>query len=278
MGLASFNDGTGTRLGLVRGTNAHLAPRGETLRAHLGGDLEALATRLAALPATPLADLSCAPLIPDPAHVLCVGLNYRDHAAEMAGDTGITLPETPVVFSRFASTLAAHGQAIAKPQNVRSMDYEAELAVIIGKPGRFLTPETALDHVAGFTGFNDISMREWQMMTTQWMPGKNFPHSGPLGPVLIPRDEFLPGFEQRRIRLILNGTVMQESHFGQFIFDLPTLIAHISQFVHLQPGDVIATGTPGGVGYMRKPPVLLEPGSTVTVDIEGIGALTNTIT
>jgi 2-keto-4-pentenoate hydratase/2-oxohepta-3-ene-1,7-dioic acid hydratase in catechol pathway len=182
-----------------------------------------------------------------------------------------------VVFSRFASTLAAHGQSIAKPQNVRSMDYEAELAVIIGKPGRFLTGETALDHVAGFTCFNDISMREWQMMTTQWMPGKNFPNSGPLGPVLIPRDEFLPGFDQRRIRLILNGTVMQESHFGQFIFDLPTLIAHISQFVHLQPGDVIATGTPGGVGYMRKPPVLLEPGSTVTVDIEGIGALTNTI-
>ena len=277
MGFATIHHQGARRFGLVRGDRIHLAPEGESLRQHLEGDLSALAGRLAALPAMALEGVRFAPLIPDARQVLCVGLNYRDHAAEMAGDTGITLPETPVVFSRFTTTLAAHGQSIAKPQNVQSMDYEAELAIIIGKPGRFIAPENALDHIAGFTGFNDISMREWQMKTTQWMPGKNFPDSGPLGPVLVPRDDFLPGFADRRIRLLLDGEVLQDSHFGQFIFDLPTLIAHISQFVHLYPGDVIATGTPGGVGYMRKPQVLLEPGKTVTVEIEGIGALSNPI-
>lgn len=278
MGFASVRHDGMPRFGLVSGEAIHLAPAGESLRQHVAGDLKALAERLAAQPATPLAQVTFDPLIPDPAQVFCVGLNYRDHAAEMAGDTGITLPETPVVFGRWATTLAAHGQPIPKPHNVQFMDYEAELAVIIGKPGRFLTEAEAMEHVAGFTAFNDISMRDWQMQTTQWMPGKNFPASGPLGPVMIPRDDFMPGFDERRIRLLLDGQVLQDSHFGQFIFPLPRLIAHISQFAELLPGDVIVTGTPGGIGYARRPRILLEPGSTVTVEIEGIGQLINPIT
>ena len=277
-GLASVVIDGSIRLALIEGGIAHLAPVGETLKGHLAGDLAALAARLCALPGVPVQGLTFAPLIPDPAHVLCIGLNYRDHAAEVAGDTGVPLPTTPVVFSRFASSLAAHGQPIPKPRNVQVMDYEAELAVIIGKPGRFIDPADALEHVAGFTIFNDISMRDWQMKTTQWMPGKNFPDSGPLGPVLAPRDAILPGLAERRIRLTLDGRVMQDSTLGQFIFDLPTVIAHVSQFVALQTGDVIATGTPGGVGFSRKPPVLLEPGSSVSVEIEGIGTLNNPIT
>lgn len=277
-GFASVHHDGAPRFGLVDGQTIHLAPAGESLRQHIGSDLTALKARLAALPAISLDQVTFDPLIPDPAQVFCVGLNYRDHAEEMAGDTGITLPETPVVFGRWATTLAAHNQPIPKPHNVQFMDYEAELALIVGKAGRFIPEDQALDHIAGFTAFNDISMRDWQMQTTQWMPGKNFPASGPLGPVLVARDDFMPGFDERRIRLLLDGQVLQDSHFGQFIFPLPRLIAHISQFAELLPGDVIVTGTPGGIGYARKPRILLEPGKTVTVEIEGIGALTNPIT
>lgn len=264
------------RFGLVDADAIHLAPEGETLRQHLAGDLAALAERLRALPAHPLAGVTWAPTVPDPAQILCIGLNYKDHRAETASDMPVSYPEFPIVFTRFATSLAAHGQPLPKPHVSAVVDFEAELAVIIGRGGRYIDKTNAMAHVAGYACFNDISMRDWQTRGGQWGPGKNFPKSGPLGPVMVTPDE-VGALDDIGIRCILDGEVMQDSTLGYLIFDIPTLISYCSQFVEMRPGDVIATGTPGGVGFVRKPPVLLEPGKTVVVEIDRVGRLENTI-
>ena len=275
MKFATILDGDRQRFGLVDGDALHLAPAGETLRDHLAGDLAALAQRLRGLPATPLEGVTWAPVVPDPAQILCVGLNYKDHREETRSVTGGAYPEHPIIFTRFATTLAAHGETLPIPRVSEVVDYEAELAVIIGKGGRYIAQADAMDHVAGYAPFNDISMRDWQMKADQWAPGKNFPKSAPLGPMMVTPDE-VGDIGSAGIRLILDGEVMQESWLSYLIFDIPTLISYISQFLELRPGDVIATGTPGGVGFVRKPPVLLAPGKTCVVEIDGVGRLENT--
>lgn len=261
--------------GLVEGEAIHLAAAGLGLRAHLR-DLPALAAELRLRPAIPLSDVAFAPVIPDPEQIFCAGLNYQHHRDETRPEHRKAYPEYPVIFPRFASSLTGHGQPVVKPGNSDVVDYEGELAVIIGRGGRRIAPADALAHVAGVACFNDVSMRDWQMRGEQWGPGKNFPASGPFGPYLVTLDETGP-LEALELRTILDGVVMQRSKLDFLIFDVPTLIAYCSGFAELRPGDVIVTGTPGGVGFTRKPPVLLEPGKVVAVEIDKVGRLENPV-
>ncbi len=212
------------------------------------------------------------PLIPNPGKIFCVGVNYSDHQKEM----GRGKTEHPTIFLRFADTLLAHGQAAWIPRVSNQVDYECELAVIIGKGGRHIDAARALDHVAGYTCFNDISVRDWQRHTTQFTAGKNFPRTGGLGPWMVTTDE-MPDPHALAIKTRLNGALMQNSNTDQLIFKVPELIAYLSAFTALSPGDVIATGTPSGVGFARNPPVFMKKGDKVEVEIEGIGVLKNTL-
>lgn len=276
MKFATIHHDGQLRFGLVEGEAIYLAPEGEALRDYLAGDLGALAAQLRGGAPVPLAGVTYAPVVPDAPQVFCIGLNYKDHRAETSDAIAVDYPSEPIVFARWATSLAGHGEALVKPANSSVVDYEAELAVIIGKGGRHIDKADAMDHVAGYACFNDISMRDWQTRGTQWTAGKNFPQSGPLGPVMVTADE-VGSVAGMGIRLILDGEVMQESTLDYLIFDIPTLIAYCSQFAELRPGDVIATGTPGGVGFVREPQVLLEPGKTVVVEIDRVGRLENTI-
>lgn len=264
------------RFGLVEGESIRLAAEGAALKDYLAGGLEAIAGVLKNTPAVPLSDVSFAPVIPDPAHILCIGLNYKAHREETKPASRDSYPEFPIVFPRYASSLTGHDQPIINPANSEVVDYEGELAVVIGTGGRNIEKADAMDHVAGLACFNDVSMRDWQMRGEQWAPGKNFPTSGPFGPYLVTLDEAGP-LEEIELRTILNGEVMQKSTLDLLIFDIPTLISYCSGFVELRPGDVIVTGTPGGVGFTRKPPVLLDPGSTCVVEIDRVGRLENPV-
>ncbi|MCB1388752.1 MAG: fumarylacetoacetate hydrolase family protein, partial [Rhodobacteraceae bacterium] len=250
--------------GLVQHEAIHLAPAGLTLKSHLR-DLASTGADLRNAPAVPLSDVSFAPVIPDPEQIFCAGLNYQHHRDETRPEHRKAYPEHPVLFMRFASSLTGHGQPVLKPVNSDVVDYEGELAVIIGRGGRRIARADAMAHVAGVACFNDVSMRDWQMRGEQWGPGKNFPTSGPFGPYLVTLDETGP-LEELELRTILDGQIMQRSKLDFLIFDIPTLISYCSGFAELRPGDVIVTGTPGGVGFTRKPPVLLEPGKTCVVE------------
>lgn len=264
------------RFGLVEGEDIYLAPEGQTLKSAVSGDLSALAKDLRSVRAVPLDQVQFAPVIPDPDQIFCTGLNYQHHRDETRPEHRKAYPEHPVIFMRFASSLSGHGASVIKPHNSDVVDYEGELAVIIGKPGRYLTAENAMSHVAGVACFNDVSMRDWQMKGEQWGPGKNFPTTGPFGPYMVTLDETGP-LEDLELRTLLDGVVMQKSKLDFLIFDIPTVIAYCSQFCELRSGDVIVTGTPGGVGFTRKPMILLEPGKTVVVEIDRVGRLENTI-
>jgi acylpyruvate hydrolase len=224
------------------------------------------------LPVIPRADLTLRPVIPTPRRLICVGLNYHDHIAESKRETG----SYPVLFTKFASSLIGANDPIAVPPESTAVDYEAELAVVIGRRGRRVARESAADYVAGYTVANDVTMRDYQYKTHQWLQGKAWDNSTPLGPELVTADEFGadPVFP---IRLVLNGKVLQESDTSYLIYDIPTLIATISEFTMLEPGDVILTGTPGGVGFRRDPQVLLTPGDNVRVEIDGVGVCDNTV-
>ncbi|POM24353.1 Ureidoglycolate lyase [Actinomadura rubteroloni] len=219
---------------------------------------------------TPLDGLELLP-VARPGKIFCVGLNYRSHIAE----TGRELPTYPVLFPKFASNLIGHGAAITLPPESEQVDYEAELAVVIGRGGRRIAREDAFDHVLGYTICNDVTMRDFQYKTHQWTQGKAWDDSTPLGPVLVTPDELDPG--RLAISLRLNGEEMQSSTTDLLIFDIPELIAVTSQFTRLEPGDVILTGTPGGVGFRRDPQVFLADGDVVEVEIEGIGVLRNPV-
>ena len=203
--------------------------------------------------------------------VLCVGVNYRPHIEEM----GREVPEHPVVFVRFPDSLVENGDAIIRPSVSEQLDFEGELAVVIGREGRHVSRESAYDHVAGYCCFLDGSVRDWQRHTSQFTPGKNFERSGAIGP-LVPRDA-VPDPAALELTTRVNGKVMQRGRVADLVFDIPTLIAYCSTFVRLQPGDVIATGTPGGVGAARKPPVWLRDGDVVEVEIPGVGTLRNPV-
>lgn len=217
------------------------------------------------------------PVVPDPPHVFCIGINYLDHLREVqAAGVSRALPQHPSVFVRFAETLVGHETPMLRPRVSSQLDYEAELAIIVGKAGRFIKEADAFEHVAGYACFNDGSVRDWQFHTTQVTPGKNFPASGGLGPWLVTSDE-ISDPHRLDVKLVLNGRTLQHGNTRDFIFDIPKIVSYLSAFTALRPGDVIATGTPAGVGFSRKPPIFLEPGDVCEVQIEGIGTLRNPV-
>lgn len=213
------------------------------------------------------------PAVPPPEKIFCIGLNYRDHAIE----TGSEIPTEPVVFSKFNSTLVGHGDAIELPKVSDQVDYEAELVVVIGTEAKHVQAKDAMRHVFGYTCGHDVSARDWQKGRPggQWLLGKTFDTFAPTGPCLVTTNQ-VPDPSNLSVKMHLNGEVVQDSTTAQLIFDIPTLVAHLSQIVTLKPGDLIFTGTPPGVGAARNPPVFLQPGDQCSVEIEGIGMLTNT--
>jgi 2-keto-4-pentenoate hydratase/2-oxohepta-3-ene-1,7-dioic acid hydratase in catechol pathway len=212
------------------------------------------------------------PVIPNPNKILCVGLNYEEHRQE----TGRPATAHPAIFTRYADTLIGHDAPMVLPPNSTSLDYEGELAVVIGKAGFRVSEADALSLVAGYSIFNDGTLRDWQRHTAQFTPGKNFPGTGAFGPALLTPEEAgeLGG---KRIETRLNGNVMQKAILGDMIFPVARIVSYLSGFTRLAPGDVIATGTPGGVGFKRDPQVFMAPGDRVEVSIEGIGDLVNLI-
>jgi 2-keto-4-pentenoate hydratase/2-oxohepta-3-ene-1,7-dioic acid hydratase in catechol pathway len=223
-------------------------------------------------PRLPFAGLAWLPVIPNPDKILCVGLNYEMHRKE----TGRAEVSHPTIFGRFANTQTAHLKNILRPRVSTNLDFEGELALVVGKAGRYIPRAEALNHIAGYACYNDGSIRDWQHHTHQFTPGKNFPETGAFGPWMMTPDELGP-LEARHIRTRLNDEVVQEAALGDMIFDLPTILEYCSSFTRLECGDVIATGTPGGVGVKRTPPLWMKPGDVVEVEIEGLGTLRNGI-
>jgi acylpyruvate hydrolase len=240
-----------------------------------GQDLAAAAQAAIAsdAPRKPLADLTFAPLLPSPGKIICLGLNYYDHAKE----GGREKPVYPWFFLRCATSLLAHDQAALRPKVSDRLDYEAELAVVIGKTVKHCTMANALDAVFGYTVFNDISVRDYQKKTPQWTIGKNFDRTGPLGPTMVTADELPPGAVDLRIQSRLNGQVMQDANTRDMIWGVAETITLLSECMTLEPGDLIVMGTPAGVGQARTPPVWMKHGDTVEIEIERIGLLRNTI-
>ena len=208
-----------------------------------------------------------------PGNVYCLGLNYAAHAKE----GGHEVPSYPALFLRTRESLIAAGEPIVRPTQSERLDYEAELMIVIGKGGRRISEEKALEHVFGYTLFNDVSVRDYQRKTSQWTPGKNFDRTGPVGPVVVTADALPKGAAGLRISTRLNGQTLQDDNTHNMMFPVAVAIAAISEFATLKPGDLIATGTPQGVGHARKPPLWMKPGDTVEIDIEQLGILTNTI-
>lgn len=219
-----------------------------------------------------LADLSLSPVIPAPGKIICVGINYVAHAEEAGRKVG----QHPVIFQRFAETLQAHDAPLVRPKVSEEFDFEAELAVVIGKGGSHIAPEDAMDHVAGYTCFNDASVRDWQFHTHQYGMGKTFRFTGALGPWLVTADE-IADYRELQIRGILNGEQMQEGNLSELAFDIPHLISYVSQALDWNPGDILATGTPSGIGFKRNPPIFLKPGDIFEVTISQIGTLRNPV-
>lgn len=218
------------------------------------------------------ASVKALPVVPNPGKLICVGLNYKTHVAETKRPDS----EYPSLFIRFNDTLAAHEDVVLRPTFSERFDWEGELAFVIGKGGRHIPRAQAFDHIAGYTCFNDISVRDWQRHTHQFTPGKNFPGTGPLGPYLVTSDE-VADVTRLTLETRLNGQVMQHASIADLIFDIPVLVEYISRFTPLSPGDVIATGTPGGVGDRREPPLYMKQGDVVEVEITGLGVLRNRI-
>jgi len=212
------------------------------------------------------------PVIPNPGKIFCIGLNYKSHVAE----TKRADSEYPAIFTRFADSLTAHNAPLPRPKETQRFDFEGELAVIIGKGGRNITQAQAFDHIAGYACFNDGTARDWQRHTHQWIPGKNFPLTGPLGPFMATSKD-IPDVNQLTLESRLNGEVMQHASVADLIYTLPVIIEYLSGFTNLSPGDVIATGTPGGVGDRREPPIYMKAGDVIEVEITGLGTLRNVV-
>jgi 2-keto-4-pentenoate hydratase/2-oxohepta-3-ene-1,7-dioic acid hydratase in catechol pathway len=217
-------------------------------------------------------EINFEPVIPNPQKILCVGLNYISHRTETKR------PETkyPSIFTRFADTQVGHETPVLRPSFSTAFDYEGELAVVIGRRGRHISEQDVSAHIAGYSCYNDVSVRDWQRHTAQWTPGKNFPSTGAFGPSLVTPDE-IPDLGALTLTTRLNGEVMQEAPISDLIFSVPVIVSYISKFTPLYPGDVIATGTPGGVGDRRDPPVYMKDGDIVEVEIDRIGILRNVV-
>jgi len=263
------------RTAAVRADGDHLVELG---RPDVGAVLAApdglAAAATADGPRHPLAGADFAPVVPHPGKVVCVGLNYRNHIQEMGRD----LPEYPTLFAKFADCLIGDGDDIARPEETEQFDWEVELAVVIGKPVRRATEGEAKDAIAGFTVLNDITCRDWQFRTKEWLQGKIWDSSTPVGPYLVTPDE-LPGGTSPAldVTLTVDGEVMQSDNTGDLLFGPVELVRYISTIIRLNPGDIIATGTPGGVGQARKPPRFLTGGETVVTEIAHLGRLVNKV-
>ena len=217
-------------------------------------------------------DLHLLPVIPNPEKILCVGLNYHDHVKE----TGRDLTEKPAIFSRLNSSQVGHAQDIMRPPESHRLDYEGEIAIVIGEGGRRISEADAWKHIAGYACYNDGSIRDWQNFTTQWTAGKNFWRTGGFGPWMVTADEIKPG-QTLTLSTRLNGVELQRATTDMMIHSIPRQIAYISTFTPLEPGDVIVTGTPGGVGNKRTPQVFMKPGDVVEIEVDAVGILRNTI-
>ncbi len=210
--------------------------------------------------------------VPRPGKLICIGLNYRDHAAE----SNMPIPESPIVFSKFATAVTGPNQPVVLPARSEKVDYEAELAFVIGRRAKNVTKEKALDYVLGYTCLNDVSARDFQFADGQWQRGKSCDTFAPMGECIVTTDE-IPDPHRLAIKLRLNGQTMQDSNTNQLIFGVPELVAFLSETITLEPGDVVATGTPPGVGFARKPQVFLKDGDVMEVEVEGLGVLTNPV-
>ena len=210
--------------------------------------------------------------VPRPGKLICIGLNYRDHAQE----SNLPVPEKPVIFSKFSSAVIGPGEPVVLPATSQKVDYEAELAVVIGRRAKNVKADRAYDHVIGYTAFNDVTARDFQFADGQWQRGKSCDTFGPMGQSIVTTD-VIKDPHKLSIRLTLNDEIMQQSNTDQLIFGVPQLVEFISESITLEPGDVIATGTPAGVGFARKPPVFLKPGDEMEVTIDGLGGLTNPV-
>ena len=223
-------------------------------------------------PSVELERIAFLPAVPDPRKIFCVGINYRSHVEE----AGREIPSHPMIFTRFADSQAAHLQPIVRPRVSERLDFEGELAIIIGKRARHVKAAEALKYVAGYSCYNDGSVRDWQNHTSQFAPGKNFPSTGGFGPWIVTTDE-IPDPSRLTLTTRLNGQVVQQAQTDDLIFEAGALIEYLSTFTTLYPGDVIITGTTGGVGAFRQPPLWMKPGDVVEVEISGIGTLRNTV-
>ena len=220
-----------------------------------------------------ISDVTLLPPIPEPRRIICIGQNYAAHRDEMGGAS----TSSPLIFTRFPSSIVGHNEVLIKPPESEQFDFEGELAVIIGSSGRRIAPENALSHIAGYSCFMDGSIRDYQIHTTQYIPGKNFEKSGSFGPWMLSANEIPNPNSGLSLKTRLNGELVQETTTDLMIFDIPTVIAYLSTFTTLEPGDVIASGTPGGVGYKRKPQLFMKPGDKIEVKIENVATLTNSI-
>jgi len=251
---------------------------GETVLPLTGpADLKAAlaAGPLADLPAgapLQLAEVTLLPPIPNPGKIICIGLNYAAHIAEMGRET----LERPAIFTRWPDTLVAHGQPLLRPLASAQLDYEGELAIVIGRPGRRIPAANAFEHIAGFSVFNDASVRDWQRHNSQFTPGKNFPATAGFGPALVTPDE-IADLPQTRVQTRLNGQLVQDQPIADMLCPIAEIVAYLSAFTPLAPGDVIATGTPSGVGDKRQPRLYLKAGDKVEVTIGEVGTLSNPV-
>jgi len=276
MKFASFKINGAASWGLIDGAEA--VDLGAALRdrffdlksAIAAGALTEAAAASAKAARHPLKDITWLPVIPNPDKILCIGLNYETHRKE----TGRSEVENPTVFGRFANSQTGHLANIIRPRVSKDLDFEGELAVIIGKPGRYISRASAWDHIAGYACYNEGSVRDFQRHTHQFTPGKNFPDTGAFGPWMVTPDE-AGDLAPLRLQTRLNGQVVQDATISQMIFGIPQQIEYCSSFTRLEPGDVIVTGTPGGVGSRRTPPLWMKPGDVVEVEIDRIGLLRN---
>lgn len=254
----------------------HGGPTREGISTHLGAGLEGLTSLAHGLLAQPEVDLTAVdllPPLPNPPKIICVGLNYADHSAE----SGFAVPDYPTVFGRFASSLIGHGAPIMRPRLSEQLDYEGEFVAVIGRGGRDIPKARALDHVVAYSLFNDASIRDYQFKAPQWTVGKNFDGTGAFGPWLVTADALPPGCARLRLQTRLNGQVVQDASADDLVFDVATLVSTLSEAWTLEPGDVIVTGTPSGVGLARKPPLWMKPGDVCEVELEGLGVLRNPV-
>lgn len=256
----------------IANISAILGHRYPDLKSLLASGLDDAKAAMAIAPVLSPHEVHLLAVIPNPEKIICVGLNYVTHRTE----TGRPVEEHPSIFTRFAASQIADGDPIIRPHVSTTLDYEGELAIVIGRPGRYIPAERAHEHVAGYACYNDATLRDWQRHSHQFTPGKNFVGTGAFGPALVTSDE-VPNIEAQTLTTRLNGEVMQQAKISDMIFSIGEIIAYVSSFTPLEPGDVIATGTPGGVGAKRQPPVWMKPGDMVEVEITQVGVLRNPV-